>query len=175
MRIPQRCARVGRVMGGWCEVVSVVAEEGGNSLVELALMLSLFGMPLLIGTVEFATLSFDSIEISNAAHVGTMYGMRSATFAGDTAGMQSAARAEAADFGANLTVTSATYFACSSNVVGTQYATQALADAACSGAGNHSLEFVTVTAQTSVTPSISLPLLPKTYSLSNTSVMEVEE
>jgi hypothetical protein len=137
--------------------------------------MSLFGAPLLVGTVELGLLVYDSIEVSNAAHAGAMYGMTSSTFAGDTAGMTSAAQAEASDFGSSMTVTPTVYFACSSAVSGTQYSTETAATSACSGAGDHPLEFVQVLTSQSVTPIFHFPGFPATITLTGASVMMVEE
>jgi len=148
----------------------------GSAFVELALLLSFFAAPLLMGTAETGFMLYDSIEVENAAHTGAMYGMMSATFAADSTGIQNAAKEEATDLSSNLTVTPTTYYACSAAVDGTQYASQAAATAACSGAGNHGLEFVQVNATAAVPLPIRVPgILPSSVTLSNTSVMEVEE
>ena len=119
---------------------------------------------------------YDSIELSNCAHAGAMYGMMSSTFAGDTAGIQKAAQAEAADFGTSVTVTPTTYYACSSAVDGTQYSTQTAAAAACpANASNHYLQFVKVVSSVNINPPVKCPGLPKTWTVSGTSVMEVQE
>jgi Flp pilus assembly protein TadG len=152
--------------------------ESGNALVELALIFSLVAMPLLIGTAEMGFLVYDSIEVSNAAHAGSMYGMLSLTYASDTAGMRSAAQAESSDFGTNLTVTPTSYYACSGAVTGTKYTganAQANAATACTGGSNHPLEFVQVTTSASVTPPVTLPALPASFTITGSSVMEVQQ
>ncbi|MES2390230.1 MAG: TadE family protein [Acidobacteriota bacterium] len=153
----------------------LVDDESGSSLIELAFILGIFGPLLLFGTVDIATAVYASIEIESAAHAGAMYGMTSSTYASNTSGIQTAAQAEAADFGTNLTVTSTVYYACSSNIAGTQYTTSAAATTACTGSGNHSLAFVKVTTSAPVTPALRLPSLPATYTLTSVSIMEVEE
>jgi Flp pilus assembly protein TadG len=150
-------------------------EESGDSLVEMALSISLIGLPLLVGTVELGTMRYGSIEVSNAAQAGAEYGMMSSTFAADSAGIVSAAQGEASDFGANLSVTPTVYFACSQSVGGAQYPTQSAANAACTGTLNHSLEFVQVSTSTTVTPPIRCPGLASSYTLVGLSVMEIEE
>ena len=100
--------------------------DAGGAIVEMALMIGIFGTPMMLATVESATWVYSSIEVSNAAHAGAMYGMTSATLAADTSGI-AAARAEATDFGTNLTVTPTVYFACSAAIGGTQYSTQSAA------------------------------------------------
>lgn len=129
-----RCLRV-----PWSRVLACcrgLGGEGGNALVEVALIASLLGVPLLLGTGEMGYVVYDSIEISNAAHAAALYGMQSSTFASDTAGMKTAAQNEATDFGAALTATPTSYYACSSAIGGTQYtggSAQANATAACTG------------------------------------------
>ncbi len=119
-------------------------------------------MPLLVGGSELASVIYDSIELSNCAHAGAMYGMISSTFAADTAGIQKAAQAEAADFGTSVTVTPTSYYACSNTVDGTQYTTQSAAAAACpANASNHYLQFIKVVSNVSVTPPMQFPGLPE--------------
>ncbi|MGO9434559.1 MAG: TadE/TadG family type IV pilus assembly protein [Terracidiphilus sp.] len=150
--------------------------NAGNASVELALVFSVFGAPMMLGTAQVAFLVYDSIEVSNAAHAGAMYGMISSTFAGDSAGIQAAAQGEATDFGTNLTVTPTTYYACSAALGGTQYSTQSAASAACpANATNHYLQFVQVASTASVKSPIEVPGLPKTWTLQGFSVMEVQE
>lgn len=150
--------------------------DAGNAALELAFTFGIFGTPLLLGSTEIAMLVYDSIEISNCAHAGAMYGMMSSTFAADSAGIQSAAQAEAADFGSNVTVTPTTYYACSNAVDGTQYSTQPAAATACpANASNHYLQFVNVVASMSITPPVQLPGLQKTWTVKGSSTMEVQE
>ncbi len=151
-----------------------IAESGG-ALVELALCVPLIVAPLLIGTAETGIALYDSIEVSNAAHAGTAYGMMSSTFAADSNGMTAAAKAEAADLGSLINVTPTSYFACSQSIAGTQYSTQAAANSACTGASNHSLEFVQVITTATVPIPFRVPGLPTSFYLAATSVMEVEE
>jgi Flp pilus assembly protein TadG len=154
---------------------SLLRSESGGALVEMALCISFLGAPLLIGTVETGMVLYDSIEVSSAAHAGTAYGMMSATYAADSAGMTAAAREEAADLGSLLNVAPTTYFACSQSIGGAQYTTQAAANSACTGGSNHSLEFVQVTTIATVPIPFRIPGLPASFNLTATSVMEVEE
>jgi hypothetical protein len=119
-------------------------------------------------------MTYESVEISNAAHAGASYGMISSTFAANTQGIISAAQGEASDFGTGLTVTPTVYYACSNSIGGTQYTTQTAAASGCSGSG-HSLEFVQVITSGTVTPAIRCPGLPASYTLKGVSVMEVQE
>jgi Flp pilus assembly protein TadG len=160
--------------------------ESGQALVEMMFMIGVIGVPLLLVTTDLATIVYASIEVSNAAHAGTMCGMASATAASQTSTITTAAQNEAADFStSNLTITPTTYYACSSAEGGTQYTgtgnqvnSTALnnVSAVCpSGAANHYLEFVQVVVSATVTPPFHCPGTPSTYTLNSTSVMEVEQ
>jgi Flp pilus assembly protein TadG len=153
----------------------LLREETGGALVEAALCMSIFGLPLLVGTVELGTMMFNSIEVTNAAHAGASYGMISATFAAHTSGIIAAAQGEAPEFGTNLNVTPTVYFACSESAGGSQYSSSSAATTACTGGTNHALEFIQVTTSATVTPPIKCPGLPATYTLTGVSVMEVQE
>jgi Flp pilus assembly protein TadG len=152
--------------------------ENGSALLELALVVGLLGVPMLLGTAQMGILVYDSIEITDAANAGALYGMQSSTFAANTSGITTAAQAEAADFGTKLTVTPSTFYVCATAVGGTQYTgtnAQSNATAACTGTGNAALEFVQVLTSDAVTPPVLCPGLPKTFTLTGTSVMEVEQ
>jgi len=150
-------------------------DDAGGALIETAIALGLFGIPLLLGTVYSSFLLTSYIDVTDAAHAGAIYAMRSSTFAEDTTGIVTAAQGDASRFGSSLTVTSGIYYVCSDSQDGTQYATQSDATAACTGASTHPLEFVQVTASAPVTPPTTFPGMPKTMTLSSTSAMEVEE
>jgi Flp pilus assembly protein TadG len=156
-------------------LVARACDETGSALIETTIALGLFGVPLLLGTVYTGVLLTDYIDITNAAHSGAIYAMRSSTFAEDTAGIVSAAQADAPHIGSALTVTSSIYYVCSDSQDGTQYTTQSNANAACTGASTHPLEYVQVTASAPITPPATFPGMPKTMTLSSTSAMEVEE
>jgi hypothetical protein len=147
----------------------------GSSLVELALLMSFFGAPMLLGTSEVAFLIYDSIEVTNAAHAGAMYGMMSSTFAADSSGVRAAAQAEAPDIGSTVTVTPTIYYACSAAVDGTQYSTQTAANTACTGVSNHSLQFIKVVTSATITSPFQFAGLPNNVTFGGTSVMEVQE
>jgi Flp pilus assembly protein TadG len=151
-----------------------VRDESASSVIELAFIFSILGMPLLLGTAEMGFLVYDSIEVSNAAYAGAIYGMQSLTYASNTSAIRSAAQAEAADFGTSLTVTPTTYYVCSTAIGGTQYTgsnAQTNANAACTQA----LEFVQVSTSVAVTPPVHCPGLPATITLTGSSAMEVEQ
>lgn len=153
----------------------LLREELGSAVLELSLILSVLGTPLIVGTAQMGSYVYDSIEVGNAAHAGAMYGMMSSTYANDTAAITTAAQEEAPDFGSNLTVTPTVFFACSQAENGTQYSSQTTAAADCSGNGNHPIEFIQVQVSATATPIVKFPGLPATLTLTGNSVMEVEE
>jgi Flp pilus assembly protein TadG len=151
-------------------------DNTGSATLELALTFSVLAAPLMLGSSETAFMVYDSIEVSNAAHAGAMYGMSSQTFAKNTSQIQSVAQAEAADLKGQLTVTPTVYFACSAAPDGTQYTDQTSASQACgSTSSNHALEFVQVATSATINPPMHVPGLPNTWTLKGFSVMEVQE
>jgi Flp pilus assembly protein TadG len=151
-------------------------DNTGSATLELALTFSVLAAPLMLGSSETAFMVYDSIEVSNAAHAGAMYGMTGITAATNTAQIQAIAKAEAADLGSQLTVTPTVYFACSADPGGTQYSTQTDASQACgTGSTNHALEFIEVATSATINPPMQVPGLPNTWTLKGLSVMEVQE
>jgi Flp pilus assembly protein TadG len=155
------------------------SDATGNAVLELALTLGILGPPLLLGTGATGLIIYDSIEVSNAAHAGAESGTISDNFARDTAQVQAAAKAEAPDLGANLTVaTPIVYFACSAALDGTQFSTKAAAQTACANSGltnNQALEFIQVNTSIGLTPLFKFPGFPKLWTLQGQSVMMVQE
>jgi len=156
----------------------IIRSEDANSLVELALIISFLGIPLLLGTTVMATVIYGSIEISNAAHAGAVYAMQSSTFAANTSGIIDAAQSEAADFATALAVVPTTYYVCANSITGTQYTgsnAQSNATTACTGGGDHAVQFVQVATSAVISPRIHMPGLASTYTVKGVSVMEVEQ
>ncbi len=149
--------------------------DHGTALVELALMVGLLGVPLLLGVGALAPLVYASIEVENAAHTGALYGSQSSTTAVDIIGITTAAQTDVADFTTSLNVVPVTYYACATSVGGTQYSSLSNATSACTGTNNHALQFIQVLATLQVTPVIRCPGVPTTWTLSSTSVMEVQQ
>jgi Flp pilus assembly protein TadG len=79
--------------GSHQQIASRQARESGSSLVELALLSSLF-LLLLVGSVDLGQACYVAIEISAAANAGAQYGIQNPT---NTAGMQKAALLSAAN------------------------------------------------------------------------------
>jgi hypothetical protein len=162
----------------------IVEADCGSALVELALVVSIMGLPLLLGSVDIATLTYSSIEIENAAHAGAMFGMQGDCCILQTQQMISAAQNEAADFGANLTVTPTSYYACSASQAGPAWTgagnmidslSLATAKSMCTGASGHVLAFVKVVASAPVHLPFRCCGLPVSINLSRASVMESQE
>jgi Flp pilus assembly protein TadG len=153
-------------------------DQCGSSLIETACFLGFLGAPLILGTADLAYGFYDSIEIANAAHAGAVFAMANAANAENAAAIIMAAQADAADIGTNLAVSSFVFYVCSNNEGGTPYtgaSAQSQATAACTGAGNHALEFVSVTASALIAPPVHMPGLPASFTIAKTSAMEVEE
>jgi Flp pilus assembly protein TadG len=148
--------------------------DTGDALVELALLMSFFLVPLLLGTTDMAVLVYDSIEISNAAHAGAITGMLTSVQAEDNSAIISAAQAEASDFlPANVSVTPTTYYVCNTTQGGTQYATLSAANSACASP-SYPLEFVQVVVSAPGTVVFHCCGIPTSTTLSGKSVMEVQ-
>lgn len=88
--------------------------EGGQALVETALMMPLF-LLLLLGAAEFGQAAYIALEVSNAAKAAAQYGAQNVNTAIDQAGMQAVAQADAAlPSGTTLTITASSTCSCSS-------------------------------------------------------------
>jgi hypothetical protein len=127
---------------------------------------------------------YDSIEIENAAHAGAMYGMQGTCCITQTALMTTAAQNEASDFGANLTVTPTSYYACSAAQASPTWTgpanmiesiSLATAKSNCTGTSGHVLAFVKVVASAPVALPIRCCGLPTSITVARSSVMESEE
>lgn len=162
--------RAGARALAWC---AAFGSERGDAAIEMALVFAFLVPVLLFGTGIIGTVAYYEIEVTSAAHVGAMYGMRSATYAANTSGITTAAQGEATDFGTNLNVNPTTFYVCSTAIAGTQYTTQSAASTACTS--GHALQFLQVAVTASVTPSIHFTGLPATFTIRGTSVAEVEE
>jgi Flp pilus assembly protein TadG len=69
-------------------------DESGQAIVEVALFLPIFVL-LLMGTIDFGRYEYTGIMLGNGARAGTQYGSQNTTTAADTAGIASAAVADA--------------------------------------------------------------------------------
>ena len=145
-------------------------DERGGALVELALTVPILGV-LLVGASEFATLEYDSIEVTNAARAGVAYGSQSTTTAADLTGMQTAATNDGSNV-AGLQATAIEFWSCS-KAPAVQYSSASAAATACP-VGYHVLNYVQVNTTVTVTPSIAVPGLPASYTMTGVAVMRVQ-
>jgi Flp pilus assembly protein TadG len=147
-----------------------LAAEGGQSLLELALVLPML-LVLLVGTIEVGRFAYYSILVANAARAGAQYGAQGLLTAADNAGMLNAAQNDGQNI-AGLTVT-------------------AVQRCGCTGAGlsgtcpvappctlpNHSLVYVEVTATgkfSSLLNYSGIPI-PPSITLTSTEKMRVAQ
>ena len=155
-----------------------VRQDEGSSLVEVAMIVCFLCAPMMVGTAEMGIVVYDSIQVQNAAHTGAQYAMQSATAAADTQDIRLAAQGDAPVFGTELTVTPTVYYVCAAAINGTQYTgSNGLSNAtsACIGGVNHPLQFVQVTAAASIVPSLNAPGFARSFNVSSTSAMEVQQ
>jgi Flp pilus assembly protein TadG len=140
--------------------------EGGQSLVELALVLPLL-LLLLVGTIEIGRFAYYSILVSNAARAGAQYGAQSLITAADATGITNAAQNDGLP---SLLVTPSQLCGCAGASLG-----------ACGtipptcAAPNHPLVYVQVTASGSFSSLFSYPGLPPTFAITSTEKMRVAQ
>ena len=144
--------------------------ESGNSLVELALVVSLFGVPLLLGGAEFGRLGYAAIEVSNAARAGAAYASQSSATAADSTGIQQTATNEAGDI-TGLTAVGSQFCVCS-NAMSTQV-TCSSAATTCSPSPIHPIQFVQVNTSVTLLPILHLPSMPSTFTLHGQQTMRI--
>ncbi|MBV8437569.1 MAG: pilus assembly protein [Silvibacterium sp.] len=143
-------------------ITEVYQETAGQSLIETALLGSLF-VVLLLGVGELGRVAYASIEVANAARAGAAYGMQNGATASDSTGIATAAANDAANL-TGLTTTSSTSCVCSD---GTS-STCAIGDCSAS----HIEEIVTVNTSVTFSPVIHLPGLPTSYTLHGKAVQK---
>jgi hypothetical protein len=157
----------------FCSTIRLLSVESGDALVETALVLGLFGVPLFYGTSDLSVWVYSTIEVGNAAHAGAIFGMQdsSASYAGNSAGIQTAAQNEAGSFGTNLTTTATKLYACASSQ-GTTY-TSLASTPSCSTTGDYQVEFIKVVATAPLTLPFHCCGMSNPLTLTSTSEMQV--
>jgi hypothetical protein len=143
--------------------ISMLRDQSGNTLIELALGMMLC-MTLVLGAGECGRLAYAAIEISNAAHAGAQYGAQTHTTASDTSGMQNAALLDGPDV-TGLSAQGSHFCQCSDGTASTCKATD------CST--SRIIEYVRVNTSGTVDPKIYVPGLPKSYTITGTAIMRV--
>lgn len=147
------------------------ADEAGQQLFELALMLPLLAV-LLVGGVEFGELAYAAIEVSNAAKAAAQYGAQNRATAVDTNGMTNAAQQDASYFLTKLTVTVAQPAFCICSNSSPSGPASACSSIICTPPA-HVEQILTVTTQAKFSPSLYLPWLGKTFTLNGSAVQKV--
>lgn len=144
-------------------IAGKINENTGSAIVETAVMIPIFSA-MLVGAVEFGTLTFAAIEVSNAAKAGVQYGVQSASNAGDITGIQNAAANDAPDVTLGSTTVSHSCI-CSDGSASTCLSTD------CST--SHIETILTVKTQATVSPRFHLPGLPTSYTLNGQAIQKV--
>lgn len=140
-----------------------IKEVNGHSLVEFAVTFPLL-LLLLVGAVEFARVSYASIEVSNAALAGVQYGAQTAATAGDTTGIQTAASNDAQDVALGPTSVSRSCI-CSNGSASTCQPTD------CSGSNIETI--LTVQTQASIDPGFHITGVPTSFTIRGQAVQKV--
>lgn len=138
--------------------------EGGQALLELALVVPIFFI-LLIGATEFARLAYAFIEVASAARAGIQYGAQNHTTASDMNGMMQAASNDGSNI-TNLRATATNFCICSDGTA----VTCANAPTTCTA---RIIEYVQVATSAVVDPLFHCPGLPKTFTLRGQATMRV--
>lgn len=140
--------------------------QRGVALVEVAIILP-FLLLLAIGAIEIGRFANYANIAANAAHAGVQYGAQSLATASDTAGMQTAARL---DWGTTtgLTATASHYCQCSDGTASTCLSTDCPLPL-------HRNLWVQVVVTGSLSSFLAYPALPRTFTISKTDVMRVDQ
>jgi Flp pilus assembly protein TadG len=144
--------------------------EQGYSLVEVSLLVSFFGVPLLLGAVEMGRLAYAGIEVSNAARAGAAFASQSVADSTDTTDTTTAATNEANDV-EGVSVTQSTFCVCSNSPSTT--VTCSSVTTSCTGTGNHGISFVQVNTAATVNPVLRFPGLPASVTLRGEAAMRI--
>jgi Flp pilus assembly protein TadG len=138
--------------------------ERGTVAVELAIAL-VFLFLLAFGITDFGRVFYWGITLDGAARAGVGYGVQNNGVAGDTAGIEQAAKNEAEDIG-EITVSSSRTCKCPSG-------TTISCTAACPGSAVPEV-YVQVTASTTFNTLVSYPGIPNEIALSRTAMFRVQ-
>jgi Flp pilus assembly protein TadG len=146
--------------------------EGGQSLVEFALMLPFMAL-LLIGIVEIGRAAFISMLVSHGASSGVEYGSQNTTTASDFTGMMNAATQDS-NF-AVMTATAINGCACDSGngaSCSNPLPQGGCVDFSCP-VGEQVVECVQVTTQANFSPLFHYPGLPRSFQANGNAIMRV--
>ena len=140
--------------------------ERGTALVEIAIILPLL-LLLAIGAIEIGRYANFANIAANAAHAGVQYGAQSLASASDTTGMQNAAQI---DWGSatGFVATASHFCKCSDGTASTCLSTDCPLPL-------HRILWVQVIVAGSINSLLAYPGLPRTFSVSRTAVMTVDQ
>jgi Flp pilus assembly protein TadG len=142
-----------------------LSHSHGQASVELALSLPLL-VALLLIVVEAGRICLVAIALASAARAGVQYGAQSLTTVSDTAGMQSAAKADAPNL-AGMTATGTYFCQCSDGTASSCLSTDC--------ASSHRLMYVRMNTSATYTPWFNWPGVPLTTTLSSRAIMRVAQ
>lgn len=138
--------------------------EAGQALVEAAVAAPLFFI-LLLGAAELARVSYQAIEVANAARAGVQYAAQN-EHTNDNTGIALAAQNDAPDNYAQspLTTSVSSGYMCADGT--TSYTVSSSGGATCAS-GATAYPTVTVTTSATFDPLVHIPGLPATFGLSS--------
>jgi hypothetical protein len=158
--------------------------EQGSSIIELAIVMSFFLVPLIFGVTGVGMLIYESIEVSHAAHEGASYASQafransSAFTTTSIANISTFAKAAEPNIPASALTTNPVTVTCGCLAAGstaqvTGSCTTSLSSSYCSSSTPNL--FVTVKTQANVAPLVSLSFLgfPATVQLNGVSTFEL--
>jgi len=140
--------------------------QRGAALVEIATALPLL-LLLGLGAVEIGRYANYAIIAANAAHAGVQYGAQSLATASDATSMQNAALADSTDV-SGLTAVASHYCLCSDGTASTCLPGDCPLPL-------HRVLWVKVVVSGTLSSLMKYPLLPKTFPISQTAVMRVDQ
>ena len=140
-------------------------QSRGQASVELALSLPLL-IALLLIVVEAGRICLVAIALASAARAGVQYGAQNLTSVSDSAGMQTAAKADAPNLPA-MTASGSHFCQCSDGSASTCLATDC--------ATSHRLTYVKMNTSATYTPWFNWPGVPLTTTLSSQAIMRVAQ
>ena len=166
--VPARCSSKNRFLRG----LQALRQETGNSLVEVSLLISFFGVPLLLGVAEIGRVAYAGIEVSNAARAGAAFASQNTSDSTDNVDTKQAALNEASDLN-GMTVSNPTITCFCANAP-TTAVTCSSAATTCANNSSHAISFVTVNTSLSLSPIFHIPSLPSSFSLVGQQTMRIQ-
>jgi Flp pilus assembly protein TadG len=139
--------------------------EAGQALIEAAIAAPLFFV-LLLGAAELARVSYEGIEVANAARAGVQYASQNEKSLADSTGITLAAQNDGYDANkvSGITASVSEAYMCADGT--TSYTTSSTNLPSCNS-GATAIPTVTVTTSANFDPLIHIPGLPSTFTLSS--------